>query len=359
MSLVLPSEIVAPAELADLFPVFDVIAAGGAVALWPGRFSGVCLPPPPPGPHIGVCSSGSTGRPKLVWRDWEESKAEVVRRPGMDGWTWGSPFAPWSFAGVQVALQAWATRGKAVSLGTDVRLAAGQLPEVNALCCTPTYADLLLQHGEPEARGLSLSQVTLGGEPLRPAVGQRLQAGFPGMQFTVVYAAAELGVLLKTHRMDGWYEVESLRKRSLQWRIAEGTLRVFSNGWRNTGDLVEHKDDLLRINGRAGAVANVGGTKVDLNQVEKLAEQVSGVRRAVAWAERNAVTGQIVCLQVETEADQERDSVLARLESYFRAKLIKEAWPRRWFFEAVRVQANGKRTRPNRGSAAVPAPGRI
>jgi acyl-CoA synthetase (AMP-forming)/AMP-acid ligase II len=341
MSLVLPTEIAAPVRLEDLFAVFDSIEAGAVVALWPKRFAGVRLPPPPPGPHIGVCSSGTTGLPKLVWRDWEGSKAEAVCRPEMKGWTWASPYAAWSFAGFQVALQAWATGGNAVSLGTDLSLVSDQLGQAHALCCTPTYADLVLQHGKfkmPDPR-----RITLGGEPLRPPVGQRLQAAFPNAQFTVVYAAAELGILLKTHRMDGWYETASLEKRFPQWRIQDETLRVFMNGWRNTSDRVEVRGNLMRVNGRIGSVAIVGGTKVDLNRVERFAEQVHGVRRAVAWAEANSVTGQVVCLRVETEIDQEREAVLARLESDLRRKLAKEAWPRRWLIGKISVRTNGKR----------------
>jgi acyl-coenzyme A synthetase/AMP-(fatty) acid ligase len=86
---------------------------------------------------------------------------------------------------------------------------------------------------------------------------------------------------MKTHRLDGWYEIESLAKRHPHWRVNAGVLEVqLGEHWQTTGDQVELKGDLLRVIGRADAVANVAGTKVSHAEVSDLAEQVLGVRRA-------------------------------------------------------------------------------
>jgi acyl-CoA synthetase (AMP-forming)/AMP-acid ligase II len=358
-----------PTQLADLFAVFAALDHGQTVGLLPGP-SAVPPAPLPATEHetlLGVCSSGSTGRPKLIWRRWREVRAGPARSEQLQGWTWASPFEPFTFAGVQVALQAWTSAGKVLSLGRDWGLAWHTLRNgaVDALSCTPTYVDLLLQNEPPEpdstpepgaigaAAGqapeppgvdLCLRQITLGGEALRPSLGTRLAQRFPNARFTVIYATAELGVLMKSHRLDGWYEVHSLAKAFPRWRLNAGVLEVqLGELWQTTGDQVELKGDLLRVIGRAGAVANVAGTKVSLAEVSELAEQVPGVRRAAAVAEPSPITGQIVCLKYATDPDYDPGAVTAALRAHLQSCLRKEAWPRKWVLDDVGPEVNAKR----------------
>jgi acyl-CoA synthetase (AMP-forming)/AMP-acid ligase II len=316
---------------------------------------------------LGVCSSGSTGRPKLIWRRWRELCADPSRSDHLQGWTWASPFEPFTFAGVEVALQAWTSRGNVLSLGRDWGLAWHTLRNaaVDVLSCTPTYVDLLLQN-EPQKAGptpeagatgatpgqdpkppsveLRLRQITLGGEALRPSLGTRLAERFPNTSFTVIYATAELGVLMKTHRLDGWYEIHSLAKRFPRWRINTGVLEVQPGElWQTTEDQVELKGDLLRVIGRADALANVAGTKVSLAQVSELAEQVPGVRRAVAVAQASPITGQIVCLKYAIDPDYDTGAVTTALQVHLQSRLRKEAWPRKWVLDDLGPEVNAKR----------------
>lgn len=339
---------------AALFEAFTVLERGVSVALVPpsGMPGGPVIAAPPSGDvWVGVTSSGSTGRPKLVWRSWAELKAQASRREDHEGWCWATPYEPWSFAGVQVAVQAWAAGGRLVLLDRpspaswEVLVAA----EVDALSCTPTFADLLLQH-EPAGCEWAPRQVTLGGEPLRAATGARLRRRWPASRFLCVYASAELGILMRTHRLDGWYEVRSLEKHWPLWRVREdGVLEVAQREgegrwqWRSTGDLVEVQGERLRVIGRADQVANVGGTKVSLAMVAECAEEVDGVRRAVAVAVPNAVTGQVVGLRYTIEPGRDEEEIEAALQAHLRKRLPKAAWPRDWQVAEVGPEVNAKR----------------
>ncbi len=329
---------------------------------------------------MGVTSSGSTGRPKLVWRKWQDLLSALSHRSEIQGWRWATPYAPWTFAGVQVALQAWCVGGRGISLPHDWTEAWGRLEEERpeAVSATPTYLDLLVQEelrssvlGEgAEATGRSSQgtvtadgathpgqsstqypggwsprQITLGGEPLRHGVGQRLTARFPASRFTVVYAAAEFGVIASSHRTDGWYEEAALAARFPGgWRSNEGVLQLFLGGqWRSTGDLIEIANGLFRVVGRADGVANVAGTKVNLAEVAAAAEEVPGVRRAIAVAEPNPVTGQVVCLRYAPDPEVDAVRLASTLEEHLRQRLRKEAWPRRWVVDAVAPTRNAKR----------------
>jgi long-chain acyl-CoA synthetase len=339
-------EFLNPQTFADLYPLFPRIAAGSVAVL--GNPMNEGLEPPGSSGWLGIWSSGSTGMPKLVWRRWDDLVKETVAHDFLRSWIWATPFAPTSFAGVQVALQAWVSSGSVIQLNTNWTDAWRCLREnrVQALSCTPTYADLLLQHDastETVDRWQPL-QITLGGEMMRPGIGHRLQARFPQCHFTVVYASAEFGVLLKTHRLDGWYELAELQRRYPRWRVAQGELEVqFQGAWKATGDLVELKEALLRVAGRVDDVANVAGTKVNLSEVSSLAEKVPGVRRAVAFAQSSGITGQVVGLKIELDLGANQREVTGSLEAFLRASLRKEAWPRALEFGEVGLGANSKR----------------
>ena len=356
-----------PRTLSDLFPVFASLETGLSIGLAPPNTEPGPPPsspapptgsaakatssfrdprPAPAGPCLGVNSSGSTGLPNLVWRSWSGLRAGVQTAENIRGWTWASPFRPHTFAGVQVALQAWATDGRVFSLAAGWPSTWDLLAfeRVDALSCTPTFLDLLLQNEPEPAQKWQPRQVTLGGEVLRPGVGTRLAARFPRTRFTVIYASAEHGVLLKTHRLDGWYESDGFQRRGSEWRVQDGRLELKrGDNWSTTGDQVEVGGELIRIVGRADAVANVAGTKVSLAEVAEVAETVPGVRRAVATAEPSPVTGQVVCLKYALEPGADPGAVLQALQAHLRKHLRKEAWPRRWDLDPVGLGPNAKR----------------
>ena len=296
-------------------------------------------------PSLGLYSSGSTGTPKLSWRPWAQLKSELRLHSARHGWTWASPFAPCTFAGVQVALQAWAEGGQIFSLTSEwsKNMALLAKRNVRALSCTPTFLDLLLQHDSSPQAWTPL-QITLGGEPLRPAAGKRFESAFPNTRFTVIYASAEYGVLLKTQRLDGWYELASLEKRFPRWRIQANELQIWCNdGWQSTCDLVDLDGALIRVLGRADAVANIAGSKVSLDEVIRIAEQVPGVCTALAYAEPSSISGQIVALRFTPETGFLGPEVQGRLETHLRQHLRKEAWPRRWEIGPIDLGPNAKR----------------
>lgn len=338
---------ICPNDLSQLFGLFDRLDQGESILLRsPVAPLPVVLPPVKSAPRLGVTSSGMNGVPKRVWWEWRELVRGVMVHRQVEHWCWASPFKPWTYAGIQVALQAWRTSGRVVSLSgdwrRDWRLFLSQ--NVQAVCATATFFDLLLQH-EPRGFGQwQPRQVTLGGEPLRPALGARLAARWPEARFTAIYAAAETGVLAKSHRLDGWYPLGSLTQRWPAWRLRDGVLEVCRSGtWICTRDQVEIRGEWLRVIGRSDQVANVAGTKVSLSAIGELAEQFPGVRRAVAVAEPNAVSGQIVCLKVAIESRAESAEVMSRLQQHLRRHLEKPAWPRRWLLADVGADVNAKR----------------
>lgn len=327
--------------LADTARVPPRLEAGESVVL-----RGPDSPPFPPFPNpsepsLGFYSSGSTGRPTPHFAPWARLKGEA--RAGEPG-RWASPFAPHSFAGAQVAIQAWASGTAPLSLPANP-LEAWKLLQSNGidcLSCTPSYLQLLLLAAPVEAGEWKPRQITLGGEPLRPRAGAWFAERFPSARFTVIYAAAEFGLLLKTRRLDGWYEMESLSRRHV-WRAALGGVEIKrGEAWWPLPDVLEFDGGLARVVGRRDQVVNVGGAKVDLNQVATAALGVPGVLRALPGRAADPILGQIVTLRCELEPEASEEVVRPLLEVRLRGELAKPAWPRRWDYGPIPLGPNAK-----------------
>jgi acyl-coenzyme A synthetase/AMP-(fatty) acid ligase len=320
-----------PAALRELDAAFELLESGYCVVLGGGGTGG----PPGDGAWLGLRTSGTTAVPRLIWHRWSELRRGTVQMTGLEGRGWASPFRPDSYAGVQVALHAWVSRGSCCGLRGPWAAIWADLESMrpDVLCCTPTFLDLLMfaESDTAPRAGWQPRQLTLGGEPLRARIGERARLRFPEARLTVVYASAEAGVIAKSHRYDGWFEAADLDRRWDGWRVAEGSLQLRRDStWVETGDRIEEVGGRFRVLGRAGGIANVAGTKVWLAEVESAAEEVPGVLAARASAEPNTITGQVVGLRFATEPGVDPRGVQAALEGHLRERLRKEAWPRCW-----------------------------
>jgi acyl-coenzyme A synthetase/AMP-(fatty) acid ligase len=297
---------------------------------------------------IGVYSSGSTGKPKLIWWNLEALNAICSKHSNTSGWTWATCYQPWSFAGVHLACQAHVSKGQVLQLGRDWELnhTILQHNKPQALSATPTFIDLLIQsrHTSKET-DWSPQQITIGGEILRPATGARIQSAYPSSRITLIYASAEIGLIAKTSRHDGWFPLDSIKQRFEDFKLIEDELYLERQGiWIPTRDLCEIKGDHFRLMGRLDRVLNIGGDKVCLDEIESIAESFPEVRRANANAKPNAIVGQVVALDLEPAVPEADDTLLDSIMQKMRKQLPKPAWPRWCQWGEVRDMANGKRT---------------
>ncbi|HIG26787.1 MAG TPA: long-chain fatty acid--CoA ligase [Verrucomicrobiales bacterium] len=355
-------------SFSNLFSVFEELDRGDTSIILESDGKSKCTDDSPDSQCLGVLTSGTTGQPKTIWHEWGSLKLDTQTSSRRHGWKWASCFLPGTYAGVQVALQAWMNQGQVYSLRNDWHFNWDlvKAESVNAISCTPTFLDLWIQN-EPVRSESECSdarwqpeQITLGGESLRENAGARFRHRFPKSRFSVIYASTELGVIYKTSRTDGWYESGDLHPRYAEWRIDDcsgsGCLELQlaeSRQWLSTGDLAEASEGLVRISGRREDVANVGGIKVNLALVEQAAEQVDGILRVKAFSKPNPVTGEIVGLVYEPSSWKGIGSELAGsnqedleniMMGQLRLKLPKVAWPRVLLVGKIEVGENGKKT---------------
>ena len=316
-------------------------------------------------------TSGTTGQPKLV----SHTVSSLTRSAKSDrtrgaNFTWGSLYSLGSFAGLQVFLQSLISGSRFVFLPRDATLTdkIRRLSEsgCNALSATPTMWRMILM--TEAVKGLELSQITLGGEVVDQAILDALTAQFPKARMTHIYASTEAGVgfVVRDGREGFPVHFAGHSVDGVNIRVADdGTLRikpasieqqyadddrplVDSDGFIETGDIVERCGDRFVFCGRKSGVINVGGNKVHPQEVESILLRHPDVLLAKVSARKNPFTGSLVEAQAvlhsdsrlsETEAQRVlTDFCRSHLKSYKVPAIIEVV-------ESVSISANGKLSR--------------
>ena len=137
----------------------------------------------------------------------------------------------------------------------------------------------------------------------------------------------------------------------VQFKIVDGELHARSrvgmlgyhgddadpDGWRPTGDMVEVVGDRILFAGRTTEVINVGGVKVHPLRVEEVVAPVPGVELVRASGRKNALSGQIVVLEVVAKPGLDEDELEDAIRDACRV-LPEAARPRRVkFVESLAV----------------------
>lgn len=189
---------------------------------------------------------------------------------------------------------------------------------------SPTFLNLLLLSRAYEHHDLtSLKLITYGTEPMPESTLQHLNEVFPQITLQQTYGMTELGILRSKSRDSRSLWVR-LGGDGFDTKVVDGRLWVRaqsamlgylnapspfdSEGYLDTGDLVETDGEWLRILGRASEIINVGGNKVHPVQVESALLQMEGVVDAVVSGETHPIMNQIVTATVSlAQPESSRD----------------------------------------------------
>jgi acyl-coenzyme A synthetase/AMP-(fatty) acid ligase len=296
-----------------------------------------------------LATSGTTGVPKLIEHSTNSltktCKADINR--GKD-FIWGLVYEPFRFAGLQVVLQALASGSRLVFCNqiADITGQAAFLREnnVNALSATPTYWRKLLMSGV--LKGHLFRQITLGGEPADQPILNALKAAFPDARIAHIYASTEVGVGFSV--TDG---LVGFPRRYLendvggnQLRIGEsGTLLIkpdkhapsfdeaslgHSDGFIDSGDLVERRGERVLFLGRDSGAINVGGNKVIPEEVEAVIREVDRVGEVLVKPQGSGLMGQLVAAEIQPKSpDADKAALKKEIMAHCRTRLDKYKVP--------------------------------
>ena len=331
----LPAEYL-PAIMADC-GVDAVVTDGTGLVLPPdaGRLMVPCrsdlaatVPRPPDGEETEwvLFTSGTTGRPKLVRHTLQSLTGHLTdapRNPGSapeGGMVWSTHYDVRRYGGLSILVRALLADASMVlssateSVG-DFLLRAGA-DGVTHMSGTPSHWRRALM--SPAAGALSPRNVRMSGEIADQAILDRIKAAYPAAQVTHAFASTEAGVAFEvTDGLAGFpaalFEPAVIKA---QLRVEDGTLRIrskrvaagyigpllaTSDGFVDTGDMVERRNDRYYFVGRREGVINVGGEKVFPEEVEAIINRHPAVRMSLVWPRSSPVTGAIVAADIVLE----------------------------------------------------------
>lgn len=310
-----------------------------------------------------MTTSGTTGTPKLV----EHTLAGLARTARSDtergrGQVWGMLYDYTRFAGLQVVLQSLLS-GACIAVPdqeADIETQLAFLVEAGCthLSATPTmWRKILMTMTGPT---LDLRQVTLGGEIADDAVLASLARTYPGARISHIFASTEAGVGLSVSDGRAGFPADYLNDppAGIGLKVEQGRLWVRntevgeayldgrgvlgSDGWVDTGDLVEQHDGRVYFKGRETGVINVGGNKVHPEEVENAILAHPHVTMAKVYSKANPIMGALVMADI-VPGPSAPETLKQDLGAFLRARLDKYMIPASFrVTEGFEMNAAGK-----------------
>jgi len=267
-----------------------------------------------------IPTSGTTNIPKLVPHTFQSltrtGKLDVERG---EKYRWGLVFDIYRFSGIQVLLQS--LLGGSTLIIAETQYSMSEMLNLfanngcNALSATPSFWRKVLMTKESE--NLVLERVTLGGEIADNNILQALKGKFGQAKITHIYASTEVGVVFSVKDGLAGFPATYLNETedTIKMKInSHGVLciapkntskKYFSGdgiydaeGYINTGDLVRVENNRVYFLGRNSGAINVGGNKVQPEEVELILLDTGFLNAAHVYAIQNPMMGSLVCADV-------------------------------------------------------------
>jgi acyl-coenzyme A synthetase/AMP-(fatty) acid ligase len=258
---------------------------------------------------LTLFTSGTTGLPKKIVHSFTSITRGCKISEEYKNQIWGWAYNPTHMAGIQVFFQAMLNKNLLVMLFNRSRamvVMALEEQRVTHLSATPTFFRMLLPL---ETVFNDVKNITFGGEKMDNNLINTLKKNFPNALFRNVYASTEAGSLFSSQ--GEYFKINERLKPFIRFVENEIYLHksllghsdslVIEGDWYKTGDLVEfvdEKNELFRFLSRKNEMINVGGYKVNPNEVEEILNNHPNIIISRVFGKKNAVVGNLIVAEV-------------------------------------------------------------
>jgi len=260
------------------------------------------------GGSLSLFTSGTTGLPKKVTHSVGNFIRGVRRSDSHSNNVWGLAYNPTHMAGLQVFFQALFNLNTMVNIYGKTReeiFNAIENSAVTHLSATPTFFRMLLP---ADTAFSSLSRITFGGEQSDKILHDKIRVLFPKALLNNIYASTEAGAILTAR--DDEFEIKKELIGKVEIRDNEIVVHKSLIGnspdlklvdeWYHTNDIVEITSTnplRFKIVSRGNELINVGGYKVNPNEVEECIQMMDGIKYCRVFGKPNSVMGNIICAE--------------------------------------------------------------
>jgi acyl-coenzyme A synthetase/AMP-(fatty) acid ligase len=318
-----------------------------------------------------LLTSGTTGVPKLVRHTFATLTGAITTGSALGhGAVWSTFYDIRRYGGLQIFLRAMLGGGSMVLSSTSepvgAFLARASALGVTHISGTPSHWRRALM----SAAGSKIAPkyVRLSGEIADQAILDHLRDDFPNADIAHAFASTEAGVAFTVHDGFSGFPANYIGQRSdVEMRVVDQALRIRSgrialgylgdgaealidkDGFVDTGDIVELRDDRYHFVGRRGGVINIGGQKVHPEEIEAVINRHPDVRMSRVRARKNPITGAIVVADVVPVAKHAPlEALKGEILDACRSTLSRHKVPASIdFVTTIEVAASGKLARVN------------
>jgi acyl-coenzyme A synthetase/AMP-(fatty) acid ligase len=266
-------------------------------------------------------TSGTSGVPKMVSHTLSSLAGAITSGGALAGPSvWSTFYDIRRYGGLQILLRALIGGGSLV-LSTAEEATADFLARagshaVTHITGTPSHWRRALMSGS--AQRIAPQYVRLSGEIADQAILDSLRAAYPHARIAHAFASTEAGVGFEVE--DGLAGIPAnyfaAGGSGVRLKVADCSLRICSarTAWRylgaqsaplvdeegyiDTGDILELRDDRYYFVGRRGGIINVGGLKVHPEEVEAVINRHPRVQISRVQARKNPLTGAVVVAEI-------------------------------------------------------------
>jgi acyl-coenzyme A synthetase/AMP-(fatty) acid ligase len=267
-----------------------------------------------------LLTSGTTGAPKLIVHTIESLTAAIRSNPAPASATvWGTFYDIRRYGGLQILLRALLGSGSFVlsdaaeSIG-DFLVRLGRCG-VTHLSGTPSHWRRVVM--SPQAAAIAPRYVRLSGEIADQPILNALRSCYPMASVAHAYASTEAGVGFEVNDgLEGFPASVVGFPGAVEIKIVDGSIRVRSarvatryigerseaivdsDGFVDTGDMVERRGDRYYFLGRKSGVINIAGLKVYPEEIEAVINEHRAVRMSIVRSRKSPIAGSLVSADV-------------------------------------------------------------
>jgi len=322
-----------------------------------------------------LLTSGTTGLPKLVVHTLHSLAGAVEPLSAASGQImWSTFYDIRRYGGLQIFLRAILT-GTSLALSSPHEsiadfLARASSHGVTHISGTPSHWRGALM--SPSAHLISPEYVRLSGEIADQSILNNLKFLYPQAKIAHAFATTEAGVAFVVNDGAAGFPASRIENTpGVEMKVADRTLWIRSartasrylgdhspilkteDGFVNTGDLIDLRDDRYYFVGRRDGVINVGGLKVYPEEVEAVVNRHPSVHMSHVHTKKNPITGALVVADVVLKTTSEPDNRDMRVLQHEILQLCRDALqPHKIpaainFVSALAIAESGKLVRRN------------
>jgi len=312
-----------------------------------------------------VPTSGTTSKPKLVKHTLTSLAASAlkVKNKHAEVQVWGLFYDATRYAGYQTIFNSLLNGHSLVtpSLCQTINKKVQTCKEkrVTHISATPTLWRKILM--SEMSSNMPLKNIVLGGEAADQSTLDALKKHFPEAKITHVYASTEAGLgisvsdglagfpmrFLESSEATADIEIRKerlfLRSPSTAIGYGDDTALKDLQGWVDSGDLVKIDGHRFFVIGRANGAINIGGDKVNPNDVRQTLLEHPYVVEVRVYGKKNPITGMLLVADVQLASKIDEDTAKKSIMAFSKDRLQRKDRPRIiYIVDEILVDATGK-----------------